>query len=36
MTGTLRELGDHVVNALPGAALRAEAQRGELTLTVAR
>ncbi|MGQ0675926.1 MAG: NADH-quinone oxidoreductase subunit C [Rhodospirillales bacterium] len=36
MTGTLKELGDHIAQSLPGVALKAEAARGELTVTVAR
>ncbi len=36
MTGTLKELGDHIAQSLPGAALKAEAARGELIVTVAR
>jgi NADH-quinone oxidoreductase subunit C len=36
MTGTLKDLGEHIAQSLPGAALKAEAARGELTVTVAR
>jgi NADH-quinone oxidoreductase subunit C len=36
MTGTLKDLGEHIAQSLPGAALKAEARRGELTVTVAR
>ena len=36
MTGTLKELGDHIAQSLPGAALKAELRLGELVVTVAR
>ena len=36
MTETLKELGDHIAQGLPGAALKAEVRLGELTVTVAR
>jgi NADH-quinone oxidoreductase subunit C len=36
MTGTLKNLGEHIAQSLPGAALKAEAARGELTVAVAR
>jgi len=36
MTESLKDLGDHIAQALPGAVLEASLPQGELTLTVAR